>query len=90
MATITATDFAAQLDTDSKTARAFLRDNAEANGLPTPGKGSRWSIEARDVRSLKSRFTKWAKAQDEAKAAREAAKAEAPIADEAPIDEATA
>lgn len=77
MAAITVSDLAQELGTDARTARKFLRDITPAEAHP--GKGSRWSIEKREVRSLKSKFTKW-------ESARQAARNDAP-ADEAPADE---
>ena len=65
MATITAKEFAAKVDSDGRTVRKFLR-----NEFGTVGKGARWAIESKQVRSLESKFTKWndarlAKMQDE-------------------------
>lgn len=80
MATITVADFAAELDTDPRTARKFLRSVTPLDDQP--GKGSRWSIEKRDLRSLRSKFAKWTTAQEDAKAAR--AEAKATPAEEAP------
>lgn len=89
MATITVTDLATRLDTDPRTARKFLRSITPADSHP--GKGSRWSIEARDVRSLQSKFKKFEAAQVEAKNAREATPERAPevIATELGIDDPT-
>lgn len=69
MATITVSELATTLDTDARTARKFLRSITPADAQP--GKGSRWSIEKRDVRSMKSQFTKFMIAADAAKAARD-------------------
>lgn len=87
MATITVTDLASKLDTDPRTARKFLRSITPADSHP--GKGSRWSIEARDVRSLQSKFKKFEAAQVEAKNAREATPEDAPdeVEVDAPTDE---
>lgn len=66
MATIlTVTDLAARLDTDARTTRKFLRTITPADAQP--GKGSRWSIEAKQVQSLKAKFKKF-QAEAEAKA----------------------
>ena len=54
MATITVQEFATALDTDPRTARKFLRSVTPADAQP--GKGSRWAIEKRDVRSLAKKF----------------------------------
>jgi hypothetical protein len=78
MATINVTELATELDTDGRTARKFLRSITPKD--EQPGKGSRWSIEKRDVRSMKSQFTKFQAAQAQAKLDRELAKK----ADEAP------
>lgn len=71
--TLSAKELAARLETDPRTLRKFLRANARSHGAQTPGKGSRWSIEAREVRSLKKAFLAWdaartvaASAEDEA------------------------
>lgn len=72
MATINITELATELDTDARTARKFLRSITPADAQP--GKGSRWSIEKREVRSLKSKFAKFEKAHEDAKLARELAK----------------
>jgi hypothetical protein len=66
--TLTPAELAVELGTDPKTCRKFLRSS---EGLDRKvGKGHRWAIEAKQVRSLKSRFAKW-------EAARQAAIAEA-------------
>lgn len=70
---LTTTEIATELDTDPRTLRKFLRADAKERNIPAPGKGSRWSIEKREMRSLRSRFAKWTKAQDDARAARDAA-----------------
>ena len=59
MAQITAKEFAAKVGTDGRTARKFLRADAKEQGTETPGKGSRWAIEARSVKSLAKRFAAW-------------------------------
>jgi hypothetical protein len=58
MATIlTVTDLAEKLATDPRTARKFLRSVTAKEDQP--GKGSRWAIEAKQVRSLASKFKKF-------------------------------
>lgn len=84
MATITVTDLATELGTDGRTARKFLRSITPKD--EQPGKGSRWSIEKRDVRSLKSQYAKFTAAQAQAKLDREAT-AEAPEGDAEPTAE---
>lgn len=57
--TMTTADIATALDTDPRTLRKFLRDDAKAQGTTTPGKGSRYAIEKKALRSLRTRFAKW-------------------------------
>jgi hypothetical protein len=59
MATITPKEFAAKVESDPRTVRKFLRTCARAAGVETPGKGSRWAIEAKDVRKLSTAFKRW-------------------------------
>lgn len=68
MATINITDLATELNTDARSTRKFLRSIKPAE--EQPGKGGRWAIEKREVRSLK---TAYAKFTAEAAAKREAA-----------------
>lgn len=56
MATITVTELAQELDTTPREARKFLRKVTPAD--EQPGKGGRWAIERKAVRSLKSKFAK--------------------------------
>ena len=85
MATITVQDLALELDTDARTARKFLRSVTPKDDQP--GKGSRWAIEKRDIRSLRSKFTKFTEAEAarrEARAAKQLAEEDAKVqADEA-------
>ena len=69
------TEFAEVLGTTPRNARKFLRSDARANGKEIPGKGSRWTIDKKTLPGLKKRFAAWTKAQDEARAKREAEKA---------------
>lgn len=62
---ITPKELAVTLETDARTVRKFLRADAKANGTETPGKGSRWEIEAKTVRSLQKRFNAWNAARAE-------------------------
>lgn len=57
MATINVQELATELDTDPRTARKFLRKVTPADAQP--GKGGRWAIERRDLRSLKAKFAKF-------------------------------
>jgi hypothetical protein len=69
MAVLSASELAAELDTDSRTVRKFLRSVTPKDAQP--GKGSRWGIEKKQVRSLRSQFVKFQAAQAE-KAAQDA------------------
>jgi hypothetical protein len=84
MATINVTELAVELDTDARTARKFLRSITPKD--EQPGKGSRWSIEKREVRSMKSKFAKYAKALADAKLAKELEAQEVTETDEEPTD----
>lgn len=55
MAQITAKELAVACDTDPRTVRKFLRSHMEE----TPGKGSRYAIEKRQVKSLTKAFHAW-------------------------------
>lgn len=57
MATITPKEFAVQVGSDGRTVRKFLRSDQGLNAKV--GKGSRWAIESRQVRSLAKKFAKW-------------------------------
>lgn len=70
MATMTTAEFATELDANPKYARKFLRADYRERGIETPGKGSRWAIERRELKGLKSRFAKWDAAQKAERAAR--------------------
>ena len=62
MATIlTAKAVAAKLETDPRTLRKFLRSND--SGIERVGKGNRYEIEAKAVRSLKVKFDRWVAAK---------------------------
>lgn len=54
MAQITVNELATTLETSPRTARKFLRSITAKD--EQPGKGKRWSIEKRDVRSLTKKF----------------------------------
>jgi len=62
--TLTVKEVAAQLGTDGRTLRKFLRHEVkEAGGKvgeDTPGKGGRYSLEAGKVKALGKRFEAWA------------------------------
>jgi hypothetical protein len=74
-ATLTPKELAIKLDTDPKTARKFLRSITPREDQP--GKGHRWSIEAKSVASLKKAFRKWDEERKALIAARKAAEAAA-------------
>ena len=65
MATVTPKELAQEFETDPRTLRKFLRRNARDNGLETPGKGSRWAIERKDVKKLRKGFDAWIAANAE-------------------------
>lgn len=71
--TLTVTDLAAELGTDPRTARKFLRSITALD--EQPGKGGRWGIPKAKVRTLRSQFTKFTADADAKAAEREAAKA---------------
>lgn len=77
--TLTPKELAQRFGTDARTVRKFLRSK---DGMDARvGKGSRWEIEARTVKSLQKRFTGWNAAQIAAKAAKNDA-TDAPEVDE--------
>lgn len=63
MAQFTTAQVAEKLDTTPRTLRKFLRADAKANEAATPGKGSRYAIEGKELASLKKRFATWTAAQ---------------------------
>lgn len=68
-------DIAAEFGTDARTVRKFLRSITPKDSHP--GKGSRWGIEKKNLRSMRSKFTAFQNAENEKKAQRENAKNEA-------------
>lgn len=56
---MTPKEVAQALDTDPKTLRKFLRSRSSGIAADAPGKGGRWAIEAKKVRSLRTKFAKW-------------------------------
>ena len=85
--TLTTKAVADKLGTDAKTLRVFLR--ATSKGL---GPGARYDFTAKDVPTLKAKFTKWANERAAAKAAKDAApeKATKPASADNTNDEAKA
>lgn len=79
MAQFTTTEVAEKLETTPRTLRKFLRADARSRNAADslPGKGSRYSIEGKDIAPLKKRFKVWAAAEAEARAARAQEKAAA-------------
>lgn len=65
MATITAKELAVACDTDARTVRKFLR--SDANTISPVGKGSRYAIEKRQVKSLSKAFAAWEASRTAAK-----------------------
>jgi hypothetical protein len=59
MATITVNDLATELESTPREVRKFLR--SPESGIEPVGKGSRYAIEKREVRALKSRYAKLAR-----------------------------
>lgn len=70
MATLTIKDAAAKIGTDPRTLRKFLRSPANDTECQPVGKGARYAIEAKVMRSLTKKFEAW-----------DAARRPAPIAD---------
>lgn len=89
MATRTAKEIALEFGTTGRTLRKFLR--SEEGKAMTVGKGQRWAIEAREVRSLRKRFAAWeaAKALPEPTLCEEDADLDEDIADQDEIDRTT-
>jgi hypothetical protein len=65
--TLTVKEAAQQIGTDARTLRKFLRHEVtQAGGKvgeDTPGKGGRYSLEARQMKGLTARFQEWAEAK---------------------------
>ena len=78
MATMTTTEVAAEFGTTPRTLRKFLRADARANDAADtlPGKGSRYALEKKNLRGMRTRFNAWQAAEAEARAARAAKAAE--------------
>lgn len=64
MATLNTTELATEFETTPRELRKFLRSDAADHDAETPGKGARYSIERREVRSLKKRFDAWTAARN--------------------------
>lgn len=61
MATINIAEFATIIEATPRDARKFLREVTPSD--EQPGKGGRWAVEKRDIRSLRSKFSKWDEAR---------------------------
>lgn len=85
MATITATELAAEIGTTGREVRKFLRADAKVNDQDTPGKGSRYAIERKQVAGLKKRFAAW----DEARKVKAEAPADAETDSTDEVEDAT-
>ena len=87
-ATLTPAALAIELGTDARTTRKFLRSITPKDAQP--GKGSRWAIKGTktEIAAMKKKFIAFEKAQADAKAKRDAAKAaiELETPDEAPTE----
>lgn len=57
MAALSTAEVATALETTPRTLRKFLR--SDASPIASVGKGSRYAIEKKHLRSLKARFAKW-------------------------------
>jgi hypothetical protein len=61
--TLSIKEVALKFDTTPRTLRKFMRrdaiDNGGEVGIDTPGKGKRYAIEAKSLRSLQTRFNAW-------------------------------
>ena len=78
--TLSAKELAQELNTDGRTVRKFLRAVVRAAGVENPGKGSRWEIDRKDVRKLRTHFNRWVATQVPAPDA-------SPVKDEAPAED---
>lgn len=81
MATMTVADLSTELGTDPRTARKFLRTVTPRD--EQPGKGGRWSIERKSLRSLKKQFAEYEE-RIAARAASRDADDDAPEGDDTP------
>lgn len=57
--TLTPKEVALRFGTSPKKLRKFLRSDAKAKGAESPGKGSRWAIQASTLKTLQKRFDAW-------------------------------
>lgn len=92
MAQFTTTEVAEKFETTPRTLRKFLRADARNRDAADtlPGKGSRYTLEGKDLPAMKKRFKVWTAAQAEerkARAEKVAAEANAAIEVEETEDE---
>lgn len=64
MTTLNTAQAAEKLDTTPRELRKFLRSITEKDSQP--GKGSRWTLEARDVTKMRKQFNEWKLAREAA------------------------
>lgn len=85
--TITTTEFAAELETDTRTARKFLRSITPKD--QQPGKGARWEIAGTktNLNKMRKQFNEWHATQAQEKANRAAEAAEKAASNSAEADE---
>jgi hypothetical protein len=57
--TLTVKEAAARIETDARTLRKFLRSDANTTAIAPVGKGARYAIEAKVMRSLTKQFQAW-------------------------------
>lgn len=62
MATITTTELATELDCTTRDLRKFLR--SDESPVAPVGKGSRYSIEKRQIAQIKKKYAKWDEARN--------------------------
>ena len=69
MATLTVKEISEKIGTTPRTFRKFLRseivENGGTIGEDSPGKGGRYSFEAKELRGLEKRFKAWSAAKPE-------------------------
>lgn len=92
MSTMTPTEFAAEVNSDGRTVRKFLRSITPKD--EQPGKGSRWALPGtkRDITKLRKQFNEWSAKQAQEAADRAAKKAQeatdaVEVEDEGPTDD---
>jgi predicted transcriptional regulator len=88
MAQFTTAEVAEKFGTTPRTLRKFLRSDARNRDAADtlPGKGSRYTLEGKDLKGLQGRFSKWQAAEAAARAqrAQDAADAAQVVANDTP------